>query len=215
MDTATRKDKLVLLKDFLNLETNDLLDNNPGIELYEKIIVKKRLDKNIDSCRRCVGLNIHSYTKAVSGWGNLNAKVFFIGESPCPHSMSAKYPFAWKSGRILDIILRLSELTRYDVFISNSVHCHLSTKRQPTEPEIACCSRYLHREIQIVKPKLIITLGNSAKESLEYIHNNKKAYKKNKPEYKVLKKIHPAKFLYSSTGLGDYIVKLSLEIDRA
>ncbi|KKL88200.1 hypothetical protein LCGC14_1927080 [marine sediment metagenome] len=212
MKSASRKDKLVLLRKYLDLETNELkADNNPGNILYEKIIRKKQLDKRIHNCHKCTNLNIKSFTQSVPGWGNLNADIFFIGESPCVHSMAAQFPFAWRSGRILDIILKLSNLTRYDVYLSNSVHCHLETKRAPTEKESIKCSAFLYKEIQLVEPALIVSLGNSAKAAIEHINKHRK-YKT--LENKIIRATHPARFLYNNTGLRDYILKLSLELDK-
>ncbi len=213
MDLKTRKDKLVVLKEYLNLENNELTSENPGNALYKKILLKKRLDKHINECARCRDLNIKSYTKSVPGWGNLNANIFFIGESPCVHSMTACFPFAWRSGRILDIVLRLSNLTRYSVFISNSIHCHPEAKRSPTDKEIHRCSNFLYNELNTVKPNLVVTLGNSAKAAIAYISKHKFPDAYGEP-YKILHKKHPASFLYNSTGLRDYILKFSLDIDK-
>jgi len=223
MKTKTRKSKLVLLQKYLNLETNELkVDNNPGNILYEKIIRKKQLDKRISNCHKCgINHNIKSFTKSVPGWGNLNANIFFIGESPCLHSMIANFPFAWRSGRILDIILKLSGLIRYDVYISNTVHCHLESKRMPTDKEIKKCSVYLSKEICLVHPKLIVALGNSAKNAMTYTVKSRlfmlwsiKTKGGETLPCKILHVRHPAAFLYNSTGLRDYILKLSLELDK-
>lgn len=206
MEFQTRKEKLVALRDYLDLETNTLKSETSETELYQKTIDKNQLDKRIDKCRKCYNLNVRNYTKSIPGWGNLNADIFFIGESPCKNSMISKMPFAWASGNILDIVLKLSSLIRYDIFISNSVHCHLETKRVPTDKERFKCRKYLLAEIELINPKLIVTMGNSAKASLAYISKTL--------DCKVLNKVHPAKFLYSSTGLRDYILKFSLELDR-
>ena len=207
MESKTRKDKLVLLGQYLDLETNELKSDNPGKALCEKIVQKKRLDRRIDRCVRCPNLNIKSFTKSIPGWGNLNADIFLIGESPCVHSMTSNFPFAWKSGNILDIILKLSGLTRYDVFISNSMHCHPETKRTPTDNELRRCRRYLHEEMQIVSPLLVVTLGNAAKTTIKSM-----IAKLLLPN--ILHKKHPASFLYNSAGLSDYILGFSLELDK-
>ncbi len=212
MDLKTRKGKLVALKKYLNLETNVIKTTNIGSVLYEKVLAKKHLDRRIDKCTKCKNLNIPSYTKAIAGWGNLNANIFFIGESPCLHSMTTRFPFAWKSGNILDIVLRLSSVTRYDVFVSNSIHCHPESKRAPTDREQHRCSHYLYTEIELVEPTLIVTLGNSAKAALEHI--NKHTSLMERFQCKHIHKTHPAKFLYSNTGLRDYIVKFSLDLDK-
>ncbi|KKK62776.1 hypothetical protein LCGC14_3000930, partial [marine sediment metagenome] len=64
MDLKTRKNKLVALRRYIDLETNELKSNNPGNLLYEKVLRKNRLDKKIDKCARCYNLNIKSYTNS-------------------------------------------------------------------------------------------------------------------------------------------------------
>lgn len=205
MKAKTRKNKLILLKKYLDLETNELYTNLDSIGIYAKVLIKNLLDKRIRKCHRCKKLNIKSYTYSVLGWGNLNADIFLIGESPCVHSMSAQFPFPSASGNILDIVLTLSNLTRGDVFISNSIHCHLNAKQTPNDKEIHKCNTFLQNELEIVRPKMIVTLGNSAKTALAQI----KTF-----DATTLHKTHPAKFLYSSAGLSDYILKFSLDIDK-
>ncbi len=212
MTPKTRKDKLVALKQFLDLETNELIQHVES-NLYGKVLHKTGIDRKIKKCRRCPDSNIKSFTDSVPGWGNLDAKVFFIGESPCVHSMQAQFPFAWKSGDILNIILALSGLTRYDVFISNSVHCHPKRKEAPKEKQILHCSEFLYKELLLVRPILVVTLGNSAKAAMQHLIPMYKIYKDGEPP-KTIHKTHPAKFLYSNTGLGDYIIKFSLDIDK-
>ncbi len=204
MKLKTRKDKLIMLSRYLDLETNELKSDNPGNALYENVLRKNILNNKIRNCTRCQNLNIKSYTRSVLGWGCLDANIFFIGESPCTHSMVSQFPFAWKSGRILDIVLRLSNLSRYDIFISNSIHCHPESKRSPTNREITRCSRFLREELQIVSPKLVVTLGNSAEETMKNIEVS----------CKILSAVHPARFLYNPHGMTDYILKLSTEIDK-
>ncbi len=206
MELKSRKDKLVALKQFLNLETNEFKTDLTEDVTYQKTLLKNKLNKKIRNCTRCQKLNIKSFTRSVPGWGNIDANIFFIGEAPCIHSMTAQFPFAWKSGAILNVALRLSSLTRYDIFISNSIHCHPPSNRAPTDIEIRKCSQHLHDELQIVKPKLIVSLGNAAKTAVKHI--------KDKSLYKILQMRHPASFLYSNANLKDYILKLSLEIDK-
>lgn len=211
MNLNSRKDKLIYLQKFVDLETNEIKNDDSGNELYYKILNKNRIDRHIDRCSRCgTSFNIKSYTRSVKGFGNINADIFLIGESPCSHSMIAQLPFAWESGRILDIILELSNLNRYNIFISNSIHCHLESKRPPTNIEIKRCNRILYEEIQIVNPTLVVALGNSAKTAIKYIHKRTKKIK-----HKTIYVKHPASFLYNSAGLQDYILKVSLELDKA
>ncbi len=205
---STRKDKLIALRKFIDLETGDfILKNTDDAFLYPKQKQKNILDNQIRSCRRCTGLNIPSCTKAVPAHGNLNSKIFFIGESPCIYTMQAQMQFAHKSGIILDIILALSNLDRYDVCMSDSIHCHPPRDRQPTPQELKNCRNYLRSEIHLVKPKLIIPLGNHAKETLAHIATDVL-------ECKIFSVRHPASFLYNPRGMKDYILKVSFELDK-
>lgn len=217
MNLVTRKDKLVALQDFINLETNDLIPNDtlPGLGsiLHDKLLIQKALNRRITKCSKCTGLNVKGFTESAHGFGNLNAKIFFIGEAPCVKSMTLDFPFAWKSGKLLDIILNLSSLTRYDVFISNAIHCRLAQKRTPTNKEIRRCRFHLCDELELVQPKVVIALGASAKTSMYYVSKSKTA----NPDilaYKILYVKHPAAFLYNDFGLQDYILKTSLTIDK-
>jgi len=204
----TRKDKLLRLRHYMDLETHQIYeDKYPGKAFRNKILRKNLLDRKLNRCHLCEGMNITSSTGCVPGWGNINASIFIIGEAPCTKSMIYKYPFAWKSGIILDLILKLSNLTRNNIFITNSIHCHPPSNRTPLYKEILNCSAYLQKEIKIVKPKLIIALGNTAK--LAMLNINIKDV-----DYRIIYKKHPASFLYSSEGIISYIIKTSLEIDK-
>jgi DNA polymerase len=215
---TNRKEKLVLLKTMLDLETGKVDTDAFEWEnqLYEKSVQMKALNARIRSCTSCPGLNIKRFTEGCPGWGDLNAKVFFIGQSLHSPGVSSDLPFILGCGYILDAALRLSGLLRKDVFLSNCCHCHPPKNRATTDEEKKNCLQYVLKEICIVRPQLIVALGNDAKAVMEYFES-RTSYSKKEKQYKpkILKVKHPASFMYSSPEERvSWIVKLSKEIDR-
>jgi len=197
----------------VNLETGDF--NEPAFDyendLYSKAIKKKSLDVKLRNCSLCPGLNIKRCTEVCPGWGNLNAKVFFIGQSAHRPAVLSDLPFIIGCGYAIDAALRLSGLLRRDVFITNVVHCHPGKNRASTDDEKKNCLPFLQEEIDIVQPELIIALGNDAQWAFEQIRGQGGKWAAHKP----LNIKHPASFMYSAPEerVG-WIVKLSQEIDK-
>jgi len=88
--------------------------------------------------------------------------VFLVGEAPGFREDDIGKPFAGRAGKVLDVVIEECGLTRKDVYISNVVHCRPPDNRKPTAEEIAVCRKYLLKEIALVKPKLIIGMGQTA-----------------------------------------------------
>lgn len=199
------------LKALADLETGklhtDLFDYENS--LHRKAVQMKALAAKIRRCKKCPGLNVKRFTEACPGWGNLNADIFFIGQSLHEPGVSSDLPFILGCGYSIDAALRLSGLLRKDVFMSNVVHCHPEKNRGSTAEEKENCLPYLVSELDIVNPKLLVALGNDAKEAVDV------ALSWCTLLGKVLKIKHPASFMYSAPEERiDYIVKLSLEIDK-
>lgn len=207
----SRKDKLVALKEFVDLETGKV-DREAFVyenTLYEKSVKMKSLAGRISRCKKCPGLNIKRFTESTPGWGNVNSPIFFIGQSLHEPGVSSGIPFVLGCGYCIDAALRLSGLLRKDIFMTNVVHCHPEKNRSSTVEEKNSCLEYLAKEIEIVKPRMIIALGNDAKEAIAEFTILKKE------DRKVIKIKHPASFMYSTPEERiDWIVKLSLEIDK-
>jgi len=100
-----------------------------------------------------------SRTKAVSGEGPVNAKIMFIGEGPGFHEDRTGRPFVGAAGKFLDELLELAGLKRDEVFITNIVKCRPPANRDPRPEEIDACKPYLDRQIALIRPKVIVTLG--------------------------------------------------------
>jgi uracil-DNA glycosylase len=123
------------------------------------------LAREIETCTRC---DLHCNThKAVPGEGPADARVLFVGEGPGQNEDLQGRPFVGQAGRFLADLLAAAGLERKDVFITNVVK-HRPTKveangrvanRAPTPEEMAACRPYLDRQIELIKPRWIVTLG--------------------------------------------------------
>ena len=98
-------------------------------------------------------------TNAVPGEGSPNAEVLFIGEGPGYQEDRQGRPFVGPAGGFLDELLTSIGVKREDAFIANMVKCRPPDNRDPFPAEIAACSKYLDRQIELINPKLVVTLG--------------------------------------------------------
>ncbi|MEJ2615913.1 MAG: uracil-DNA glycosylase [Ignavibacteriaceae bacterium] len=104
--------------------------------------------------------------KFVFGVGNSNAKVMCIGEGPGAEEDKQGYPFVGRAGKLLTDILKAIKFSRDDVFIGNVVKCRPPGNRTPVSSEMDTCSPYLLKQIDLIKPKLILCLGLTAAQGL-------------------------------------------------
>ena len=110
--------------------------------------------------RECVGCPLHQgRTNPVPGEGPPDAHLLFIGEGPGYQEDRQGRPFVGPAGRFLEEMLASIGLERRDVFIANMVKCRPPQNRDPQPDEIRACSKYLERQIELVNPRLIVTLG--------------------------------------------------------
>jgi DNA polymerase len=114
---------------------------------------------------RCTACELHKgRTRAVPGEGPTNAELMFIGEAPGFNEDQQGRPFVGQAGKLLEELLEAIGLTRDDVFILNVVKCRPPNNRDPRPEEIAACAGYLERQITLLKPKVIATLGRYSME---------------------------------------------------
>ena len=117
----------------------------------------EELYQQITLCRRC---DLHKYrNKAVPGEGPEDAELMFIGEAPGYHEDQQGRPFVGPAGQFLDQLIKSIGMERRDVYITNVVKGRPTGNRDPLPNEIAECRPWLNRQIEIIKPKIIITLG--------------------------------------------------------
>ena len=113
--------------------------------------------QRVSTCTDCPLSN--SRTHAVPGEGSAKAEIVFIGEGPGYQEDRDGRPFVGPAGRFLDELLGSIGIRREDVFIANMVKCRPPNNRDPFPAEIAACSKYLDTQLDLINPKLIVTLG--------------------------------------------------------
>jgi uracil-DNA glycosylase family 4 len=101
-------------------------------------------------------------TQVVFGSGNPDADLMFVGEAPGFHEDQQGVPFVGQAGKLLDTLLNGIGLTRADVFVANVLKCRPPGNRDPLPEEIADCEPHLFRQIELIQPVLVATLGNFA-----------------------------------------------------
>lgn len=117
----------------------------------------EQLEQAVHSCTLC---SLHQgRTQAVPGEGPLGADIMFIGEGPGFHEDRQGRPFVGAAGKFLEELLASIGTTREQVYIANVVKCRPPGNRDPLPNELSACEPYLERQIQLIKPKVIVTLG--------------------------------------------------------
>ena len=113
------------------------------------------------TCTRCPEL-AQTRTTVVFGAGNADAELLFVGEAPGRSEDERGLPFVGQAGRLLDELLGEIGFARDDVFLANVLKCRPPGNRDPQPVEIENCREYLERQLQLIEPRLICTLGNFA-----------------------------------------------------
>ena len=167
----------------------------------------EKIKNSIKKCRKC---NLYkTRKKPVFGYGSINAGILFIGEAPGYNEDIQGLPFVGRAGILLNELLESINLKREDVFIANIIKCRPPNNRNPLKSEISQCKDYLHKQIEIIKPKIIVPLGNFASsfvfkkydlkiDKISKIHgkvfNTNKSFK----NIKIIPLFHPAVAIYNS-----------------
>lgn len=112
-------------------------------------------------CRLCEGRQ-----KTVFGSGDPNADLMFIGEGPGAEEDRQGLPFVGRAGELLTKIVEAIGMTRTQVYIANIVKCRPPGNRDPQPDEVAACRPYLERQIELVRPRLLVALGRIAAQTL-------------------------------------------------
>jgi uracil-DNA glycosylase len=115
------------------------------------------LNQQIALCRKCDIARLR--TKVVPGEGAENADIMFIGEAPGWHEDQQGRPFVGQAGQFLEKLLASINLKRSQVFIANVIKCRPPDNRDPLPTEILNCKPWLDKQIELLKPKMIVTLG--------------------------------------------------------
>ena len=130
----------------------------PLLPRDQKVVRLQQLDANeVKGCTRC---RLHATrTNTVFGEGDPDAPIFFIGEGPGENEDLTGRPVVGKAGQLLDRMIAGMGLKREQVMIANVVKCRPPGNRVPAPDEVATCTPYLERQLEIVRPRVIVTLG--------------------------------------------------------
>ena len=129
-----------------------------GRPAAERRVDLVQLYREVQNCRRCP---LHATrTQVVFGSGNADADLMFVGEAPGFHEDQQGIPFVGAAGKLLDKLLAEIGMQRGDVFIANVLKSRPPGNRDPQLEEIEACKPYLTRQIELIEPRVICTLGN-------------------------------------------------------
>ena len=134
-------------------------DSGSGQSAAERRAALKEVFVQAQACTRCAELAATRKT-VVFGAGNADADLMFVGEAPGASEDEQGLPFVGRAGKLLDTLLGEIGLARPDVFICNTLKCRPPGNRDPQPVEIENCSDYLLRQVELIQPIVICTLGN-------------------------------------------------------
>jgi DNA polymerase len=120
---------------------------------------------DIGDCTRCK-LHMLGRTQIVFGVGNPDADLMFVGEAPGQDEDIQGFPFVGRAGQLLTRIIEAIDLKREDVYIANVLKCRPPNNRNPEPDEVASCQPFLKRQIDAIRPKVIVALGSFAAKTL-------------------------------------------------
>jgi len=124
----------------------------------------ERLEKHVSSCTAC---ELHQCrTQTVFGVGHRKAQLLIIGEAPGANEDKQGLPFVGRAGQLLDSMLRAIGLSREEVYIANILKCRPPNNRDPKPEESIKCTPFLQRQIDLIKPKVILGVGRIAAHNL-------------------------------------------------
>jgi uracil-DNA glycosylase family 4 len=165
-------------------------------EDWEKSSSLDEFEKLVCNCTKC---RLHQgRNKFVFGTGNPNADVLVIGEGPGAEEDKQGLPFVGRAGKLLTEMLKAIKFEREEVYIGNIVKCRPPENRTPMQDEMDTCLPYLRKQVELIKPKLILCLGLTAAKGLLKKRESLGQLRKSVFEYegaKVIVSYHPAALL--------------------
>ena len=147
-------------------------------------------------------------TQVVFGSGNPDAELMFVGEAPGFHEDQQGVPFVGQAGKLLERLLAGIGLERREVYIANVIKCRPPGNRDPQPSEIEACERYLFRQVELIRPRVVATLGNFATKLLSgkptgitRVHGQEQATTVGDRRVLLYPLYHPAAALYTPAML--------------
>lgn len=134
----------------------------PTLQKLERQLLE--IKNQVIACQKCPLYKTR--TLPVIGQGNHRAEIIFVGEAPGRNEDKKGRPFCGKAGSILEELLASIGLRREDVYICNILKCRPPGNRNPLPEEISACTLYLDKQIKLIEPKIICSLGNFASQYL-------------------------------------------------
>ncbi|HEY5609887.1 MAG TPA: uracil-DNA glycosylase [Thermoanaerobaculia bacterium] len=143
------------------------LPRNDGWIVDDDIASVRTLDELAKLVAPCVRCRLSKgRTQTVFGVGNPKARLMFIGEAPGRDEDLAGKPFVGRAGQLLTDIIKAMKLTRDDVYIANVIKCRPPENRNPEPDELVACRPFLRKQLDLIGPDIIVTLGKYALQSL-------------------------------------------------
>jgi uracil-DNA glycosylase len=163
-------------------------------------------ERQVAACTKC--RLAEGRTQVVFGFGNPHADLIFVGEAPGFHEDQQGLPFVGQAGKLLDKLLAGIGLERSQVYICNVLKCRPPGNRDPVPDEKEACEPYLFRQVELIQPKVIATLGNHATKQLSgketgitRVHGQEQRLKVGPLEVLLYPLYHPAAALYTPAML--------------
>ena len=164
----------------------------------------ERIREDLGECTRC---RLHRQrNKIVFGVGSPRAELVFVGEGPGHDEDVQGLPFVGRAGKLLTQMIEAMGLTREQVYICNVVKCRPPENRKPEDDEVATCSPYLFRQLDVIRPKAIVCLGATAAQALLKTKDSISRYRGQWFDYrntKLLATYHPAYLLRNPNAKGE------------
>ncbi|MBV8052847.1 MAG: uracil-DNA glycosylase [Acidobacteriaceae bacterium] len=139
--------------------------SKPESSAVDPVKALRIIREDLGDCTRCV-LHKQGRKQIVFGVGNPNADLMFIGEAPGADEDEQGEPFVGRAGQLLNNMIKAMGLRREDVYIANIIKCRPPGNRTPEREECETCSPFLMRQIEVIKPKVIVALGAVAAKTL-------------------------------------------------
>jgi uracil-DNA glycosylase family 4 len=204
LDNEALRRELAFLRDigFTHLEIGERRAPSADQEKEDDLFAELRtVALACDKCKLA-----KTRTQVVYGVGNPNADLMFIGEAPGRDEDLQGEPFVGRAGQLLTDIIKAMKLTRDDVYIANVIKCRPPENRNPEPDELEECRPYILRQIELIKPKVIVTLGKFALQSLTGRMYSISAARGEWQEFngiKVMPTFHPAYLLRTPSAKKD------------
>src|SRR5215471_11168552 len=150
-----------------NFSATKSLSQNPSSSLAAeaKVAAFTDLRRRALACVKCPHL-ASSRKNVVFGVGDINAELMFVGEAPGADEDEQGEPFVGRAGQLLTKIIEAISLKREDVYIANVIKCRPPQNRNPEPDEVETCEPFLFRQIDVIKPKVIVALGKFGAQTL-------------------------------------------------